>query len=570
MWNFNFDSNKEDKDEEKNTNDFNLKDLFNKADISMKSKFRQKQKRAALKIAIIYALISYYILLPSLNIHSKEAWIYVITILAILVFVGGKSLKPYRFFRYTFAFMLVAFGILNIFGARIIQSKNYAKLINPISSNFKEDIEELPIDKIPTLDRDSSIKLGARKMGELLDLVSQFDIDDTTYTQINYKDAPYRVTPLKYNSFIKYLTNMREGLPGYLKIDIVDGDADLVKLENKIKYSKEDYFFRDIYRYARLRYPFEIFGEPSFEIDEDGTPYWIISTYETKVGFFDGLDVNGAILINAVNGNHQKYSLDEIPTWVDRVHSAKNIIDQLDWNGKYQGGYLNSIFTQKNVLRTTEGYNYLALDDDVYLYTGYTSVAADESNVGFVLVNMRTKDAKFYPVSSAKEYSAMESAEGAVQEKEYKATFPLLLNIDGKPTYFLSLKDNAGLIKQYAFIDAQNYQNVSTGASVTQALTSHRQANPIHSNDNSDENIEYLDGEGTIIDIREAVVDGNTYYYILMDNTNKVLDEENPNEIYVASIKVSNKLPFLKNEKIKFKYYKNGNINEIVSLEENE
>ncbi|WP_311487940.1 hypothetical protein [uncultured Helcococcus sp.] len=92
----------------------------------------------------------------------------------------------------------------------------------------------------------------------------------------------------------------------------------------------------------------------------------------------------------------------------------------------------------------------------------------------------------------------------------------------------------------------------------------------MHSNDNPAENIEYLDGESTIIDIREAVVDGNTYYYILMDNTNKVLDEENPNEIYVASIKVSNKLPFLKNEKIKFKYYKNGNINEIISLQENE
>ncbi|MFM1541094.1 hypothetical protein, partial [Helcococcus ovis] len=429
------------------------------------------------------------------------------------------------------------------------------------NSTFEKDITQLPINKIPTIDRDSSIKLGSRKMGELLDLVSQFDIDNTTYTQINYKDQPIRVTPLKYNGFIKYIFNMSQGLPGYLKVDIVNGNTELTKLDKKIKISKEDYFFRNVWRYARLRYPSEIFDNISFEIDENGIPYWVIPTYEPKIFMFDGLDVNGAILINASTGEHKKYDLNHIPKWLDRIYEADNIIEQLNWNGLYQGGYINSLFAQKNVLKTTEGYNYLALNDDVYLYTGYTSVAGDESNVGFILSNMRTKETKFYPVSSAKEQSAMESAEGAVQEKKYKSTFPLLLNIKNKPTYFLSLKDNAGLIKLYAFIDAQDYQKVSVGNTVAQALSNHLgNINTAQNNDKKDDKKkEVLNLEGKITDIKQVVIKGNTHYYFTL---------EGKNEIYVSNIALSEKLPFLKEGKtIKFQYEKD-NINKVIIIEQ--
>lgn len=541
--------------------DFDLSNIFNDFDKNIKNKVRQTQRKYSIILSIIFALIYYYIFLPPLNIRSIETWFFILTILGILVFVGGKSLKPYKIFRYLFVGLIALFLLLNLIGLKIFQSNNYANIINIKKSNFEDDIQQLPINKIPTLDRDSSIKVGARKMGELLDLVSQFDIDDTTYTQINLNDEPVRVTPLKYNGFIKYLFNSSEGLPGFMKVNIVNGETDLVQLENKIKISKEDYFFRDVMRYARLRYPFDIMKEASFEISEDNEPYWVISTYEPKIGFFNALDVNGAILINASTGEHKKYSVEEIPQWIDRVYNAEDVINQLDWNGLYQGGFINSLFAQKNVLMTTEGYNYLALNDDVFLYTGYTSVAADESNVGFILSNLRTKETNFYPVSSAEEYSAMESAEGAVQEKGYNATFPLLLNIDQKPTYFLSLKDNAELIKLYAFIDAQNYQKVAVGATVSQALQNFRGGELGNANETSniDENTEILSGEGNISDIKEVVIDGTTYYYILFDNSS---------DIYVASIKLSNQLPFLSNEKIVFQYQNSNNVNTIISIDE--
>lgn len=539
---------------------FILDSIFNKIDENFKTELRNTQRKTAIISAILFAIFYYYIFLPPLNIRSQETWFYFGVIIGIIAIIGGKSFKYYRYIRYLFIGMIALFLLLNIFGATIFQSKNYSDIIEITESNFESDIEQLPVDKIPTLDKDSSIRLGSRKMGELIDLVSQFDIDESTYTQINYQDHPVRVTPLMYNGFIKYLFNMSDGIPGYLMVDIVNGNSDLVQLENKIKISKQDYFFRDVMRYARIRYPFDIFKFANFEIDEEGIPYWIIPTYAPKVGFFNAQDVNGAIIINASSGEHIKYSLEEIPQWIDRLFEADDIIRQLDWNGLYKGGFINSLFAQKNVLQTTEGYNYLALDDDVYLYTGFSSVAADESNVGFILSNLRTKETKFYPISSAEEFSAMSSAEGAVQEKGYVATFPLLLNIDGKPTYFLSLKDNAGLIKLYAFIDAQNYQNVAVGSTVAQALQNHRggELGDINEQANPQEQSEILEANGNITDIKEVVINGTSYYYILIDSSD---------EIFVASINISNRLPFLTNESIDFKYQETNGTNNIIEIE---
>ena len=235
-------------------------------------------------------------------------------------------------------------------------------------------------------------------------------------------------------------------------------DTDLVWLDEGMRYSSGEYFFRNIYRYIRFRYPTRMFETVSFEIDDDGVPYWVAPTITYRIGWWDGKDINGAILVNAVTGESRFYPRDQVPTWIDQLYTSELIIEQLDDNGKFQNGYINSIFGQRGVRRTTYGYNYLASNDDVYLYTGMSSVTADESNIGFVLVNLRTKETSFYTVPGATEYSAMESAKGQVQHLGYSATFPLLLNISDRPTYFVSLKDAAGLVKMYAFVDVRQYQ----------------------------------------------------------------------------------------------------------------
>ena len=409
-----------------------------------------------------------------------------------------------------FLFAILIVGTL--VSSPVFHADAYTRLINIESGNFETDIDELSYDQIPWLDKASAVRLGDRKLGELADMVSQFEVS-TDYVQINYQNRPVRVTPLLYGDVFKWLNNYQEGLPGYVVIDMVTQDGQVVRMGdgNGIKYSNSEYFFRNIMRYVRFNYPTYMFEAPVFEIDDEGNPYWICPKVVKKIGLFGGADIEGIVVVNAVTGEHVYYDVDDVPVWIDNVYRANLIIQQYDYYGAYQQGFLNSIFGQQGVTMTTDGYNYLAMDDDVYMYTGITSVGRDESNVGFVWVNQRTKETKYYQIAGAHEYSAMNSAQGVVQDLGYRATFPLLLNIQGQPTYFMALKDNSELVKQYAMVNVPQYQIVAVGDTVLaceenyiRRLTENDIEVPMH----------YEKIIGTVEDIRTVVIGGNSHYFI--------------------------------------------------------
>lgn len=505
--------------------------------------------KVILSLAVIFVL--FWLQLPALNIRSGEFWSFVTE--AIIVFTvinafgyiwsflkrikfneskqgvyieGSEEHKRFSIKTLGKPIIIALIAVVAIWGIGIVMdvvgseffnAGSYNKLLELKDGDFTEDVAEISMKQIPVVDKDSAQNLGKRKLGEISDYVSQFEIADN-YTQINYKNQPNRVTPLAYADIIKWFNNQSEGIPAYIKVNMTTQKTELVELEkgSYMKYSESEYFMRNIYRHLRFNYPTKIFDDVTFEIDENGVPYWVASTVNFRIGFWSGRDIEGAVLVNAITGESDYYKLDEVPSWVDQVFSSSMIVEQLEYNGKYRDGFWNSIFGQKGVLQPTEGYNYLAIDDDVWLYTGMTSVVSDESNVGFVLVNLRTKQAKFYEVPGAKEYSAMSSAEGAVQEKAYEATFPILLNIAERPTYFMSLKDEAGLVKMYAFVDVQAYQVLGTGSSVDNAMENYianlkRENIKVNEQEEVD-NVQSVEAE--ISDISSAVVSGNTKYYI--------------------------------------------------------
>lgn len=447
-----------------------------------------------------------------------------------------KSLaKPLKI-GFGFIGILIALSFAaSISGMELFNATRYRDLITIEYGDFSEDVSEINMNQIPVVDRDTATRLGSRKLGEMSELVSQFEISNI-YTQINYQETPYRVTPLAYADAIKWLFNQKTGLPAYITVNMVTQETDLVWLEEGMKYSPSEYFFRNIYRHLRFHYPTEIFYNVSFEIDDSGTPYWVAPTVQYRVGWWSGADIDGAVIVNAITGESQWYSKEEAPQWIDQLYESNMIMNQLDDNGLYQNGYINSIFGQKNVRRTTYGYNYMALNDDVYLYTGMSSVTADESNIGFVLVNLRTKETMFYTVPGATETSAMASAQGQVQHLNYTATFPLLLNISDRPTYFISLKDAAGLVKMYAFVDVEQYQIVGTGQTIDEARKNYRAALNLEDVEISDP-IELLELSGTIESIADVVISGNTCYYFTL---------EGHEGVYAAYVTVNENLPFLK------------------------
>ena len=518
-------------------------------------------------IWIALILISYYYLLIPINVQSVSLWIY----LSIMLLLGaGLFLLPqiaiekrvtlnmqqlWSYLLIASVLLLVAVGVMAIYSMPIFHARQYATLIEKQEGNFAKDVTEITVDQVPTVDRDTAQRLGDRKMGEIVELVSQFSVAPD-YTQINYQGKPVRVSPLEYAGFFKWLNNKQAGIPNVIMVDMINGEVILEKPTQNIMYSESERFGRYVKRYLRFNYLTDMFGDFSFEVDEEGTPYWIVSVHEKKIGLFGGTDVKNVIMLNASTGEHQKIAIEEVPTWVDTVFESELVIEQVNYNGKYQGGFLNSIFGQQGVLATTEGYNYIAINDDVYLYTGITSVVRDESNIGFILVNLRTKDTTFYSIPSAEEYSAMDSAQGAVQEKGYVSTFPLLLNIDGKPTYFMSLKDNAGLIKMYALVDAADYQKVITGVTVEETVGKFTSGTK---RQNTQEPKKEFEVTAKITDIQNVVIEGNTYYYILL---------EGQEGVFTANISESERLPFLKiGDEIRVNYVvEKETVNSIVKL----
>ena len=486
-------------------------------------------------LAVIIVLgIYYYVTLPTINIHSSETWIFLIIlgILAAVAFVKKKRLSRYeireskglKVILGIIVLIVLVYLVGTLLSSPIVNAKKYQQLMNVETGEFAKDIEEVSFDQIPLLDKDSAELLGDRKMGSMVDMVSQFEVD-SLYSQINYQDRPVRVSPLRYASLIKWFTNQGEGIPAYIKIDMATQNTELVKLDQGMKYTTSDHFNRNIYRHLRFRYPTYIFNDLSFEVDEEGTPYWICPVKKYNIGLFGGETIGRVVLCNAITGETEDYAIEDAPQWIDRAYSADMLVQLYDYYGTLKHGFFNSILGQRDCLKTTDGYNYLAIDDDVWVYTGVTSITGDQSNVGFVLMNQRTMETRFYEVEGATEASAMSSAEGQVQNLHYTATFPLLLNISGEPTYFIALKDDAGLVKKYAMVNVQKYQIVAIGDTVSQCeenYTTLMYENGIK--ETPEDTRDVLSITAAISKIAQGVVDGNSHYYIMVEGSDEIFD----------------------------------------------
>ena len=545
-----------------------------KVDFSKKDGGRNKEivippEKAALKIVlsilctILFAAGAFYFMMPAVNFKSYDFYIYIGAVAASYVVFNGlfanvlakPEYVPYIKKRaivpgIIIGILIVAVGIGYLASCEFFRAESYSNIIEVrTDSDFSKDIPEENAESfsaIPKLDEDAAAQLATRALGVLEEkgYVSQFTVYPQ-YTQINYKDTPVRVAPLQYASIIKWFTNTRNGFPGYVVIDMANESTQFVELENSIKISPAEHFNKLLKRHLRFEYPTFMFSEATFEIDDNGNPYWICARLDKTIGLFGGTDVIGAVVVKADSdsGESAYYTLEEIKNdpelqWLDRIYDSDLLVQQYNYYGKYQNGFWNSILGQKGVITTTANYNYLAKDDDVWMYTGVTSVTSDQSITGFVLVNQRTKEAVYYRVTGGTEYSAQQAAEGRVKDLGYSATFPLLLNIGGEPTYFMSLKDPTNnIVQQYALINVAQYNNNkmgATGTDLAKCLASYISAledsgikvdiNPEDvvvepSNPEKDEPAkEFLYATGNIADIRTAVISGNSYYYIKLDS----------------------------------------------------
>ena len=526
-----------------------------------------KWSRRALIIAavvlVVALVVCYWWFHPALNLGSPQVWTWLcgicLVVMLALAVAAARSIKHAPVLK---KLMLLPGAVIAAFLVGLLLSQpfvpgnaeRYATVLTTTDGDFATDIQQVDYADVPVIDRDSAILLGNRAMGSIPEYVSQFEIADT-YSQINYQGRPVRVSPLAYADLFKWFSNRDAGIPAYVIVDMVTQEAEVVRLEQPILYSDSEPLMRNVDRHVQLSYPGYMFDQKSFELDDEGNPWWVYPVQRKTIGLFGGTTIARVVLVDACTGETQDFAVEECPTWVDRAYPADLLIEQYNWSGAYQGGWLNSWLGQEGVVRTTSGtngelgYNYLAQGEDIYLYTGVSSVTADNSNVGFILVNQRTGDSRYYALAQggATEDSAMASAEGQVQHLGYQATYPLLLNVAGQPTYFMALKDAAGLVKMYAMINVEQYQSVATGSTVEECQEAYLgmlAADGLLDEDEAADASSTREVEGTIARVAQAVIDGNSHFYVTLEGDATIYDFALPGLVEIVTYQAGDEISF--------------------------
>ncbi|MDD6673902.1 MAG: CvpA family protein [Eubacteriales bacterium] len=531
-----------------------------------------KPPKLALKLllsfltTVVVGAVAYYIMIPALNFKSPDFYTFFILLIAVFtgsfyLFIGaGKKVERKEYFKKRSIVPIVMVAVLVVVmvvgwlvGSTFFRAKSYSNLVTVQESDFSEDFKDIKYDEVPRLDATTSKVLADQQLGSLSEYKSQYVVSSVS-TQINYQGTPVRVAYLEYADVFKWFNNTKNGLPAYMLIDLVSQKVTAVNCIEKfgegIKYSPTELFNEKLVRHLRFQFPTAILDTPNFEINDDGYPYWITPVLDKTIGLFGGTDVKGAIITDALTGESNYYNIETIRTdstlnWIDVVYNQNLLVEQYNYHGKLSNGFWNSIIFQNDVNIASQGNGVIAMDDDVWVYTGVTSSEADASNFGFILCNQRTKELRYYQKGGAMESSAQESAADAVQNYGYRAIFPILLDIEGQPTYFMSLYGDSYTVKGYALVNLDDKTIVGTGlldteksdvnalnAAVENYIAALKDKNKVDINANADDykvtddntsvtdtvNDDVKTVTGVVTDVKTAVNNGNTVYYLQIEN----------------------------------------------------
>ena len=531
-----------------------------------------KPPKLALKLllsfltTVVVGAVAYYIMIPALNFKSPDFYTFFILLIAVFtgsfyLFIGaGKKVERKEYFKKRSIVPIIMIAVLVVVmvvgwlvGSTFFRAKSYSNLVTVQESDFSEDFKDIKYDEVPRLDATTSKVLADQQLGSLSEYKSQYVVSSVS-TQINYQGTPVRVAYLEYADVFKWFNNTKNGLPAYMLIDLVSQKVTAVNCIEKfgegIKYSPTELFNEKLVRHLRFQFPTAILDTPNFEINDDGYPYWITPVLDKTIGLFGGTDVKGAIITDAITGESNYYNIETIRTdstlnWIDVVYNQNLLVEQYNYHGKLSNGFWNSIIFQNDVNVASQGNGVIAMDDDVWVYTGVTSSEADASNFGFILCNQRTKELRYYQKGGAMESSAQESAADAVQNYGYRAIFPILLDIEGQPTYFMSLYGDSYTVKGYALVNLDDKTIVGTGlldteksdvnalnAAVENYIAALKDKNKVDVNANADDykvtddntsvtdtvNDDVKTVTGVVTDVKTAVNNGNTVYYLQIEN----------------------------------------------------
>lgn len=466
----------------------------------------------------------------------------------VLVILGILFLDRQNYKKFTTSFSVIAIGFVVVFiigglmSSKIFNAKSYANVIGPVKQVEFADLYSSDHQiEMSYVDKESAILAAEKKIGELSDLSSRFELDVAEFSQINYQGQMVRIAPFQYTDIFKEYINFGAGVPYYVIVNTGEGNlnaqAEIVTLDEPMKYYPGAPLQYDLHRHVAMRHKFSYIDDWFFEIDDAGHPYWVVQGITKRVGLWGAKDMNNLIVVDAVTGETTNYGLDEIPDWVDSVYPTDMLMDQAKSHYTLKGGYFNSIFQQQGVMAvdSDEGaYNYVSIDDEIYIFAGIRPIKLDSSSTtGLLFMNRRTGEAMELSLPGVSLTSAQDTAVGSIQEKGYVPTTPTLQNVGGFPTYVMSLKDQSGVVRGLAYVNYQDYTKSAVGD--TPAQTEKLYLSVMGSQTGLvPSDVQTI--TGTLTDVRQVMIDGNTHYLFKV---------EGKDTIYQASLILDDRLAFM-------------------------
>ncbi|MBR3511378.1 MAG: hypothetical protein IKN74_00285 [Clostridia bacterium] len=473
--------------------------------------------------------------------------------------------------------ILILSGIFAWIGSPMFNATTYSNQIEVVDGDFQQDIPEINTENLIIVDQMTAQRLGDRTIGGIPN-ATYYEVDDE-YNLIEVNGDYYRISPLNFGGLFK--ANKAKSIPGYVLVNAETQSATYKELDTPMTYSPSAYWSHDLERHIHFAHPSYILGKSYFEIDDEGKAYWITEVKSPSIFIFGGSMVNSVVITDACNGEMVEYAINNLPDWVDHAMSVSYLMDKIQNHYVYSGGFGNALFAKQNVYKTAysyrdartdedeskytpfNGYNsVVAKDGTIWFYTGITPASNSETNYGFVLISPSTGEARFYPASGAEESSAQKAAEGKDQSQKYSASFPTIFNVDGEMTYFMLLKDNAGLVQRYALCNVAEYQKTVQGETLNSTLDLYRKRlaglttssvavdEPEQEKNVIPDGVEIQEMEHAIVtEVTTATIDGTTYFYFRTEDALAAL--------YVSSIENSSwqTMLLIPGNMVTFKYY---------------
>lgn len=565
-----------------------------------------KKKIIGIIIYLVVLFLSYYLTLPIINLHNAGFYFYfaifiLAPVLVIAVYLlknvivkklnkkGIYTVKKRKLSfikvhnkytldnkiemvqveeKFTFASIasvsyIVSVGlvvILMIFygliGCKLFRAKSYHSQLSINEGTIEEFNETFDSESnnvlLPVIDKDLAFKLAQARLG---DYGSQFDIDVDNFTLIsinrNGKSELVRIAPIDYSNVFVAMSRKSVGSIGYIEVNVVTKEAKLVEVEGGIKYSPKAILNNDLDRHIRFHYPTEMYDDKYFEIDDEGNPYWVIPTIKKEIGVISGKTNKGVIIVNPVNGDIKRYDIGSEPSWVDRATNDKILEKQATNALTYKNGFFNSKFAKKEVFQLSDGYNYYINKGNTYYVSCITSPSeGDQTSIGFVTINLKNGEATKYSIYGITEMRAREIAmyDERIKAQQLDSTWPILINFQGVPTYFIVLKNDVQ-DQKIVFLNVSDGSKVAMGSNIEEAKREYEKL--LANSGIIDSDDEDLTVEANVTRVRDL---GNTKEFMIEGITDKY---------FVVDINLNLDARFVSvgdNVSIKYKEYSNYNL----------